>query len=698
MTKLTIDFETRSRVSLQKVGAWLYSIHPSTEPTIVSWSDGFIHENQWNRGDPPPLELFKLVRDSETVVEAHSSFFEWAIWHNICVPRYNWPAIEWSKWRCSKSKVAACSLPKSLGPAGKILNLAVVKDEADGKWAMLKMSKPKKDGTWNEEEADRVKMAAYNLTDVRSEEHLSEALPDLSPTELEVWRMTEEINRRGVMVDVEGCRKAVVMAGEYARELTAEFHQLTGLDTAGQRAKFIVWLAGRGHAISNTQVETLEKFIAESIDDEANRAAKIVMEIGRSSIKKYRACLEMAAPDGRARGTIQYHAAHTGRWSGQGLQPQNFKRECPWNMDEAWRSIHNYDLNTIEMIYGNPLKFLADVTRGALIAGPGKVLMAGDWAQIEPRVLFWQAGEKNGLASFAAGHDVYLEMASLIFNRKLTKADSEERFLGKHAILALGYGAGYVKFLIHCRDLGAERFGRKRVMELVPNRGWLSATMNWIWRENWQEVLKKMPDATKEDVWDLALCKYIVDKYRKRHKGTVVKYWYDVEDAVRSAIKTPGVTYKVGRVAYTCGKNFLNCKLPSGRTMRYLYPKLSHDKNEKSGIENNKEKNEETYRRIGQISYMTPEEFRTGTYGGKLVENLTQAISRDIMAERMLKLRETKEYGNIVLTIHDEVISEVDILTGDLKEFLGILSVVPDWCRGVPIKVEGWQSERYHKE
>jgi len=675
--KITIDFETRSHADLNKVGAWMYSIHPSTEPLVIAWSDGLIYENQWNIGEPPPRELFDLIRDPAAIVEAHSAFFEYCIWNNVCIPRLKWPVIPWEKWRCSQSKVAACSLPKSLGAAGRILNLSVVKDELTGKMILSKMSKPKKDGSWHDNEADRKILKEYNLTDILSEEKLSEALPDLSPKELEIWRMTEEINRRGIYIDVEGCKKAVVMAGEYARKLTNEFHTLTGLDTAGQRAKFIVWLVGRGHNLTNTQSDTLDKFIAESKDREANRAASIVIEIGRSSIKKYRACLDMAAPDGRARGTIQYHAAHTGRWSGRGLQPQNFKRECPWDMDAAWRDIHKLDLESIEFVYGNPLKFLGDVTRGALIAAPGKVFMAGDWAQIEPRVLFWQAGEKNGLASFKRGEDIYLEMAILIFNRRLTKADSEERFLGKHAILALGYGAGYIKFLMHCRDLGAQRFGKDRVRSLVP-AGWLNATMNWIWREDWQRnVLVKMPNAVKEDVWDLALCKYIVDKYRKRHKGTVVKYWYDLEDAVRNAIKNPGTTYRVGPVAYTCGKNFLNCKLPSGRTMRYLYPKLSTS---------------------GDISYMTPEEFRTSTYGGKICENLTQAISRDIMAERMLVLRETKEYKDIVMTVHDEAISEVDKNVGSLQEFLDILSVAPKWCADVPIKVEGWIGKRYHKE
>lgn len=674
-SKVSFDFETRSRESLKRVGAWLYSLHPSTEPIIIAWSDGLLEEGQWNRGDLAPHELFRLLRDQEVLVEAHNAFFEYAIWHNICVPRYGWPAIEWSRWRCSLSKAAACSVAKGLGNAGHMLGLSVVKEEALGRAAMLKMAKPKKDGTWHELESDRKIMAEYNRTDVSSEEALSAALPDLPPTELEIWRMTEEINRRGIMVDVPGCTKAVTMAGGYARKLTDEFSKLTGLETAGQRAKFIVWLAGRGHTLENTQVDTLDKFIASSIDPEANRAARIVTELGRSSIKKYRACLDMAAPDGRARGTIQYHAAHTGRWSGRGLQPQNFKRECRWNMDQAWRDLHAYDIETIELIYGDPLRFLAEITRGALIAPPGRRFMAGDWAQIEPRVLFWQAGEQAGLESFRRGEDVYLEMAMLIFNRKLTKADSEERFLGKHAILALGYGAGYIKFLMHCRDLGAQRFGADRVKELVPH-GWLSAVMRWIWTEDWQNVLKKMPEAVKEDVWDLALCKYIVDKYRKRHKKTVVSYWYDVEEAVRKAIRNPGVTCRVGHVAYTCGKMFLNCRLPSGRIMRYFSPKLSP---------------------AGQISYVTPEEYRKSTYGGSLVENLTQAISRDIMAERMLALRQVEEYRDIVATIHDEVISEVDDGVGDLDEFLDILAVVPKWCAGVPIKVEGWKGMRYKK-
>lgn len=676
MTRVTMDFETRSRVSLAKIGAWLYSIDPSTEPIALAWSDGILEEGQWHNGDPAPMELFNLINGNGAVVEAHNAFFEWCIWNNICVPRFKWPVIDWHRWRCSLSKVAACSLPKSLGSAGKILNLKTVKDEAWGKWAMMKMSKPKKDGTWHEAENDRIKMAEYNMTDVLSEECLSNTLPDLSPTELEIWRMTEEINRRGIMIDVAGCRKAVAMAGEYARKLTDEFSNLTGLDTAGQRAKFITWLAGRGHQLGNTQADTLDKFIKSIIDEEACRSAQIVREIGRSSIKKYRACLDMAAPDGRARGTIAYHAAHTGRWSGRGLQPQNFKRECRWNMDQAWKDVHAHDLETIELIYGNPLQFLAEITRGALVAAPGRVLMAGDWAQIEPRVLFWQAGEQRGLESFRRGEDVYLEMAMLIFNRKLNKKDHpEERFLGKHAVLALGYGAGYVKFLIHCRDLGAPRFGRERVKSLVP-ASWLNATMRWIWTENWQEVLRKMPEATREDVWDLALCKFIVDKYRKQYKKTVVKYWHDVEDAARRAIQNPGVTYKVAHVAYTCGKQFLNCRLPSGRLMRYFQPKLSSS---------------------GAISYMTPEEFRKTTYGGSMVENLTQAMSRDIMAERMLALRQTEEYCDIVLTVHDEVVSEVDEGVGSLDEFLDILAIVPDWCHGVPIKVEGFISKRYKK-
>lgn len=666
--RLILDFETRSSVDLNDIGAWLYSRHSSTEVMAAGWSDGFIHEGQWKEGDPPPTDLFLAIRNSNVVV-AHNSFFEACIFQNICVTRYGWPAVPIEKWRCSASKAAACSIPRSLANAGKAMRLNVTKEEGEGRSAMLKLTKNKG------KEEDWPKMLAYNWADVEAELALDEALPDLIPSELAVWQMSERINFRGLQIDRLGCIKAVQLAGEYAKKLTEEFQLITGLETAGQRAKFIVWLSNNGVNVTNTQAGTLDSIVTDK--PKVQKAITIVRELGRSSIKKYRACLDHADTDDRVRGSFLYHGAHTGRYSGKDVQPQNFARDCPWNMDRAWEHVLKHDLDVQELLYGPPLEFLGSITRGAITARPGWHFLAGDYAQIEARVLFWFSGERKGLETFRRGEDMYIKMASTIWGRELKKSKENElkRFVGKHAILGLGFGSGYITFLLHIRDLGAPAFSWNMICEVVP-AGWRNATLRWILTEGWSDVKRRIPNATRRDAEELVLTKWIVDRYRAQYKDTVVQYWYDVEDAAKKAMQNPGESFHAGRVSFSRGARFLNCKLPSWRTMRYLDPQLDGK----------------------TISYIEPlKMFRTSTWGGKLVENAVQGASRDIMASRMLALEQHEDYKNIVMTIHDEVISEVPDGHGDIEEFTAILAEPPKWCMDLPIKVESWSGRRYKK-
>lgn len=694
-----MDFETRSEADLNAVGAWLYSLHPSTDVLCLGWKCDDA-SGQWRMGQKEPEDLFDAL-DRTDVVEAHGAFFEYCVWRNVCMDRYGWwqgAMIEDYKWRCSMAKAAASSMPRGLGDAGRAMGLDIVKDVETGKWAMMKLSRPRKPtkndaSRWHNAEDDWQKMLEYNMTDVLSEEALSASLPDLTEQELEVWRLTHKMNVRGMAVDVEGCAAAVKISGEYALRLTNRFHEITGLDTAGQRAKFIMWLASRGIGVTNTQADTLDALLEHGdetgpMPPDVAEVIGVVRAIGRSSIKKYRAMLDMAGEDGRVRGSFLYAGAQrTGRWSGQGIQPQNFKREGPKNMDQAWEDIRTGDLDYVEMLHGDPLKFLGSAVRGGIWAPPGRRFMAGDFAQIEPRKLFWLAGEKKGLATFRAGEDIYIEAASMIFNEKITKADSEKRFLGKHAILALGYGAGYVKYLLHCRDLGAPAFSWKRVCELVP-ASVRDGLLAWILDKGWTNVKKQIPDATRRDAEELVLTKYIVDRYREKYEKTVVAYWYAIEGAVRNAIRQPGMLYSVGKVAYKMGSKFLMCRLPSGRIMRYFGAKLGQATFVDGSVDRD------------DISYMNHEDGqwrRTKTYGGKLVENIVQASSRDVMAEAMLRLEQHTPYDEIVLTAHDEAVCEMDENIGSLDEFLGIMSTPPDWCRDLPLKVDGWAGRRYKK-
>ncbi len=233
MRRVTVDFETRSRVDLKVVGAWAYSRHESTDATCLGWQ---LNERsgQWQMGDPPPGELFAVL-DVGIEVEAHNAFFEWCIWKNVCVRKYGWPAILDWQWRCSASRAAAMSIPRSLSGAGNAMDLDEVKDEFEGKSALTKTFRPMRNGEWCEDEEVWAKMLAYNRQDVRAEHELGATLLELTAQELAVWRMSERMNRRGVMFDRPGVEAAVKIAGQYTRLLTAEFHDLTGLDTAGQR-------------------------------------------------------------------------------------------------------------------------------------------------------------------------------------------------------------------------------------------------------------------------------------------------------------------------------------------------------------------------------------------------------------------------------------------------------------------------------
>lgn len=688
--KITIDFEGRSELSLKDHGSWLYSRHPSTEILCVGWGDGEFEEGQWVMGQANPTTLFRLIAAAD-VIESHNTFFEFAVWHNICLKRMDWPAIPEHKWRCTLAKARAAGLPGNLGDAGRVAGLAVVKDEREGSWAMKKMARPRKatkndDSKWHEGKDDWDKMLTYNMTDVRSEIALSRAIPDLSAMEQRVHACSERMNRRGFSIDVAGCQKAVNIAGEYALRLTKEFQDITGLETAGQRAKFIVWLTKNGVEVTNTQADTLDEILAKpagtigdgNVPPEVRRAIQIVRSLGQSSIKKYRALLNYADTDGRVRGCFLYHGAHTGRWTASGPQPQNFKRDCPWDMDEAWRAINEGSLDLIELWYGDPLAFLSAVTRGAICAPEGRQFYSGDLKQIEPRVLFWQAGEKAGLDVFRSGEDIYLVMASTIYNRTIVKSkeNDEKRFLGKHAILALGYGAGYIKFLMHCRELGAPAFSRKQICELVPAQR-RNSLLSWILHKDWKRVKKMIPDADRRTAEELVLTKYIVDKYRERYRKTVCKLWDDMEDAFRLALRNPGKMYPAGKVAYYLSGRVMKCHLPSGRVFCYWDPREDD----------------------GRLSHMMWSEGRwqrVDTYGGKLSENSTQAISRDVMAEGMLRLGDSV-YEEIDMTVHDDVTSEVDEGIGDLDEFLALLSVSPAWAPDLPVETDGYVGKRYHK-
>jgi DNA polymerase len=621
------------------------------------------------------------------LVEAHNVWFEFCIWRHILAPKHGFPAIPDHLWRCSAAKASSHALPRSLEDAGNALNTPVKKD-TDGEAVMKKLAKPRKPRKkelevvarhklkgkryyWHESKAAFQRLFAYCRQDVLAEESFSEMLPDLSDAETEMFMMDRAINVRGFQLDIEAVTAALNLIACEEKALNGELERLTGgtVKKATQRAQMIAWLAKYGVQLENTQAETIrltleDNEVADDVEEvtnrllnvgmhpDARRGLQLMKELGRSSTAKYAKMRDWMDTDGRVRGGLLYHGASTGRWSGAGVQPHNFVRGNVSDIEGLWRTlkigvrseIANFPLDPIKKpgkVVGSVMDALANGLRGAIVAGPGSSLYVADYSSIEARVLLWTAGDEDGLDIFRSGRDIYCEMATAIYGRTITKADSAERQVGKAAILGLGYQMGWSKFQATAAKAGS--------------------------------------------ILDDLMCQKIVDTYRtKFHR--VKSLWYDQEAAAIKAVRHPGKQVWAGRIRWKMEGRFLYCILPSGRRLAYPDPELREKVTPWGDM-----KPSLTYKGISQITHKWE---RQTSYGGMLVENIVQAISRDLMACAMLRIERTGIY-RVVLTVHDEIIAEAE--AGDIKQFEALMAECPYWADGCPVAVEGWTGERYRK-
>ncbi len=732
----TGDFETRSACNILKYGAWIYSKHPTTEVMCLQhrlpdYLPG--RTSLWHMAHPqhligesePPADLFRAIDDG-VLFEAHNSFFEWCIWNNIMVPRYGWPTIPHDQWRCSAAKASAAALPRKLATACEVLQLPVQKSK-DGHRLMLKMSKPRKPRKaekalwqeehgdepmpllWHEEEEDLYRLWNYCGQDVLAEEGLSDFVRDLSDHELRVWQVDQRINQRGVRVDVDLCRAALKMAETWKARLNEELFQMTGVERGSMRQRIKDWLGRQEELVlPDTTGDTLERYITnEDISGRARRVCEIVLDVNRTSTRKYQTMLNMADPeDWRVRDIIRYCGAErTGRWAGSGIQVHNFPARdlIVEDMDEAARDIKSGDVDWCEVMYGDVMKLLSHALRGAIVPTPGRKFAIADYAAIEARVILWLAGAEDALQVFYRGEDIYCDMAAGIYGREIVKGrDIPERQFGKQSILGLGFGMGYITFLLTCRKYDI-KFTREQVLSILGQEG-LIKYERWVrsklligssggedanTRREAGRNLHRLADAHEEPrriVHELALMKYTVDVYRARYPE-VKELWSALEDAAIRAVRT-GEPQECGKVTWFTEGRFLYCRLPSGRLMSYLDPRV-------------KSKMTPWGETRPHLSYTGPHPTtkrptRIGTYGGKLAENVTQATARDAMADATVNAEDDDTYDP-VMSVHDELISEVDEGLEDRKVYERLMSDVRPWAKGCPITAEAGFSYRYKK-
>lgn len=679
----TIDFETRSACSLKKSGSWRYSLDPTTDVlclafriptwapgTVALWNPAFSHLGISNEGEfleDGQLEDLLTWIDGGGLVEAHNAWFERGIWLNVLVPRFRWPEIAHTQWRCSAAKAAAHALPRKLELAVQALNLPVKKDIASHK-LMLKLSKPRKlrkkereqlrpnepdPIVFHESANDYYRLFAYCCQDVLAEEALSAALPDLSAQETAIYLLDQRINERGFALDVEGIDAALAHIAMETKQLNGELARIThgAVTKATQRPKLHVWFEENGLELFDTKGATVDSVLQDDhtgILPPVLRALEILRALGRSSTAKYQAMKNWVCPDGRVRGGLLYLGASTGRWTGVGIQPHNFTKgsikEVVKHNETAWDIFKEGDREDIETAYGegNVMEALASALRGAIIPSPGHQLYVADYSSIEARVLFWLAGDDEGIGKFRNRADLYLDMAEAIYHRSLTEDDTNERQLGKAAILGCGYQMGGAKFV---------------------------ATAQMYGQSITEDFAKEVVDAYREKYW------------------RVKNLWWDMERAAIKAAQTRQAV-QCEYVTWFMRDRFLHARLPSGRLLSYPDPEV--------GARQTPWGEPKAALSYMGISAFTRKWTREITYGGKIVENCVQAISRDIMANAMLRCEASATYTPI-LSVHDEALAESKIGQGSVQEFERLVAECPAWAPGCPVGAKGYVARRYRK-
>lgn len=645
--KVTIDFETFSECNLKKTSPWAYAEHPSTRVLCMAYQ----YENQDGPSLWIPDERMPFIKTRPLHIEAHNSEFEQAIWESIIVPQYGLSADV--TWECTAAKAAAASLPRKLADVSRVLCLVHQIDKKKQS-NLLKVSKPRKPSknnpatTWLDDEERMQQLYEDCLNDVRVTVELSKYLRPLSEKEKEVWYADQRINRRGIYLDGAIVGEAINHWEKHKDTLNLELSNVTkGEITSGnQIGKLLQYVRQWDDSVLSVDSESIERLLGKrGIPPNIRRALELRKELSRNSVAKFSALSNRASStDGRVRSLFMYHGAGTGRWAGKGFQPHNLPTGMALRKfsSEVCISIAKLgDLDLLKCFYNPPMDYLSACIRGALIPEKGKIFACADYSAIEARVLMWLVGHTEVLQKFRDGVDLYKDLATAIFTLLIEEIDSEQRNLGKRGILGLGFQMGAPKFQATCATYG-------------------------------QPI-------------ELDLAERVVKIYRETY-WKVKQFWWDVERTALLCVRT-GKPQQCGRVSFGIKGDFLHIALPSGRWLAYYKPRILPTETPWG----------EMKPAVWFDGPISPAGFGPqSTYGGKLTENIVQAIARDILAEAILRLENHGDYP-VVVHVHDEALIEAEEEKLDRVVFEELMSRPPEWAPDLPIAIDAWYGHRYHK-
>ena len=657
MNKLYIDIETYSSIDISESGAYKYIESPDFEILIIGYAldNGLVNIVDLAQGDDIPEEFEEALFDPECIKVAHNAVFERLSFRRI---GYDIPA---EQWYCTSVKAAYCGLPLSLDQVSKVLNLENKKLDT-GKALIKYFSCPCKPTRINgmrtrnypSDAPEKWEMyKEYNMYDVLAEREIFQKLSayEIPDIERRMYVLDQNINDRGILVDMELAQSAIVIDNEYATLLTNHAKELTGLQNPNSPAQIRKWIENTtGHAVLSLSKESMPDLLEEFKGyPEVIELLGIRKKLSKTSIKKYYAMLNCAMKDNRCRGLFQFYGANrTGRWAGRLLQLQNLSKNHISHIEIPRELIRARDRETVEILYDDVSDILSQLVRTALIAPKGKTFAVADFSAIEARVISWLANEKWRMDVFRSDGKIYEATGSKMFNvpiSAITKG-SVLRDKSKISELALGYEGS----LGALKRMGGERMGLSDVEMMSLVRKWRMAN------------------------------------------PAIVDMWKEIDEASKEAVRYQRPVFCTCKnLIFNCDGQFMTIQLPSGRKLFYASPRL---KDEKIG-RSTKSTRVLCYKGIIQKTNQWGE---IDTYGGKLTENIVQAIARDLLGNSMLNMQE--EGFAITMHVHDEVIAEIPLENAEThyNNMVKAMERVPMWALDFPLKADGYITPFYLKD
>lgn len=652
MRTLAIDLETYSSNDIK------YSVYKYVEASdfeillfAYAFDDDPVRVVDLAQGETLPDDVKAALYDKDVLKTAFNANFE-----INCLRKY-FPDLPEEQWECDRILSLYNSYPPHLAAVAKAMHFDEDRQKDTRGKALIRYfclpCKPTKANggrtrNYPKDAPDKWDIfKKYNRQDVVVERAIRDKLVNLRPPDFEHenWLIDQAINRNGIMVNQALVDNAIRLSSEYREKLLARAMEITGLDNPNSPLQVKGWLEERlGCAVDSLSKAAVADMLAEDIPGDVREMLSIRQKISKSSIKKYDAMRMAACQDSRIRGMFQFYgAARTGRFAGRIVQLQNLPRNSMPDLDLARSMVLDGDLDTMELCYDDVQDVLSQLVRTALEAPPGKRFIVADFSAIEARVIAWLAGEEWEMKAFAEGKDIYCATASAMFGVPVVKhgVNGELRQKGKVAVLACGYGGGIGAL----KAMGADKMG--------------------LTDDELQTVVRKWREASPH----------------------IVKLWADVENAAMNAVSGIPTTIKQKNLHFHVEDDALYIELPSGRHLVYLHPHLGQNRFGSDAI---------LYTGLGGSKTTAGRWGTLETYGGKLSENLVQAIARDCLCAAMKRL--TDAGYKICAHIHDEVILEMPEGKGGLDDAVRIMCQNESWNEGLVMNADGFEAKYYQKD